>query len=88
MCSAGFPAVYTHVLTLANLSTLQYYLYILFYIVIFMFDDIIVFSIAMITLKAVGLDGKYSRFSNIVGGVIILILGILLLLKPQLLMFG
>ncbi len=86
-CSAGFPAVYTEILASRNLSTLSYYLYLLLYIIIFMLDDIIVFVAAMITLRLTGLNAKYSKFSNLIGGIIILILGILLIFKPDLLMF-
>jgi len=88
VCSAGFPAVYTNILSLSNLSPLEYYFYIFFYIFIFMLDDLLVFVIAMITLKATGLTAKYTRFSYLIGGVLMIILGILLIFKPAWLMFG
>lgn len=88
VCSAGLPAIYTNILSLSNLPTWQFYLYLIFYIIIFMLDDIIVFVIAMITLQATGLTHKYVRAANLIGGILILILGILLILKPQLLMFS
>lgn len=88
ICSAGLPAVYTQILTLSNLEPWQYYLYLVFYIFIFMLDDLVVFFIAMITLEVSGLSTKYSRASHIIGGVLMLIIGILLIFKPELLMFG
>lgn len=88
VCSAGLPAVYTQVLSLANLPTWQYYLYLLFYILIFMLDDLVVFFAAMITLKITGLSTKYSRLSHLVGGILILVIGFLLIFKPEILMFG
>ena len=88
ICSAGLPAVYTQILTLSSLETWQYYLYLIFYIFIFMLDDLIVFFIAMITLRVSGLSTKYSRASHIIGGVLMLIIGMLLIFKPELLMFG
>lgn len=88
VCSAGLPAIYTQVLTLTPLPRWQYYLYLLFYIFIFMIDDMFVFVLAMTTLKAVGIEGKYARYSRLVGGIIILAIGILMLFKPELLMFG
>ena len=88
VCSAGLPAVYTQLLVLNNLPSWQYYFYILLYIIFFMLDDILVFIIAMTTLKAVGVNGKYSRFSHLFGGVIMIIIGVLMLFKPELLMFG
>ena len=83
ICSAGLPAIYTQVLTLTNLPKWQYYLYLLLYIFIFMLDDLIVFIIAMVTLKVTGISGKYSRYSSLVGGIIMIIVGALLILRPE-----
>lgn len=88
ICSAGLPAVYTQILSLAQLPPWQYYLYLIFYILIFMLDDLIIFFTAMVTLRAVGIESKYSRLSHLIGGILMLIIGLLLLFKPELLMFG
>ncbi len=89
LCSAGLPAVYTSVISAANLSTIEYYGYLLLYILVFMLDDLIIFFIAMITLKATGIsDGKYSKYSSLIGGIIMILIGILFILKPGWLMFG
>jgi thiol-disulfide isomerase/thioredoxin len=88
VCSAGLPAIYTQILTLSHLPVWQYYLYLLFYIFIFMLDDLFVFFAAMTTLRAVGLEGKYARYSRLIGGILMLLIGILLLFKPELLMFA
>jgi thiol-disulfide isomerase/thioredoxin len=88
ICSAGLPAIYTQILTLSYLPLWQYYLYLLFYIFIFMLDDLFVFFAAMTTLHAVGLEGKYARYSRLIGGILMLLIGLLLLFKPELLMFS
>lgn len=88
ICSAGLPAVYTQVLAMSNLSSWQYYLYILLYIFFFMIDDLFVFFVAMITLRMTGITTKYSRWSHLIGGILMLIIGLLLILKPEWLMFG
>lgn len=88
ICSAGLPAVYTQILSLSNLPPWQYYVYLMFYILVFMLDDLFVFFTAMITLQAVGIQSKYSRISHMIGGVLMLIIGLLLLFKPEWLMFG
>ena len=88
ICSAGLPAIYTQILSLSNLPLWQYYLYILLYLFIFMIDDLIVFFIAMTTLHSVGLNSKYVRYSHIIGGIVMIIIGILMLFRPELLMFG
>jgi len=53
-----------------------------------MLDDLVVFFVAMTTLKITGLSTKYSRFSHLFGGIIIFIIGLLLIFKPEVLMFG
>ena len=87
-CSAGLPATFTRVLTLNSLNPLSYYLYLLLYTFIFMLDDLIIFSLAIITLNRVGFTEKYNYWATLIGGLLILILGILLIFKPELLMFG
>lgn len=88
ICSAGLPAVFTQVLAMNNLSTVSYYGYILLYIFFFMIDDLVVFFIAMFTLKMTGVTTKYARYSHLIGGALMLIIGILLIFKPGWLMFG
>ena len=87
-CSAGLPVLYTGILSSSGLETWQYYAYMLLYIFFFMLDDLIVFGVAMKTLKVIGIDSKYTRITRFVGGIVMLILGILLLFAPELLMFG
>jgi MFS family permease/glutaredoxin len=87
ICSAGLPVIFTQVLALSDLSIWQYYFYMLLYILIFMLDDLIVFFLAMATLQVTGITSKYSRISHLVGGTLMLIIGLLLIFKPELLMF-
>lgn len=88
VCSAGLPAVYTQVLALSDLPAWQYYSYLFLYILVFMADDLAVFFIAMKTLEIKATDSVFSRYSGLVGGVIMVIIGLLLMLKPGWLMFG
>jgi len=84
VCSSALPAIFTQVLSLADLSTSQYYLYILLYDVFFMLDDAVIFGAAAFAMNT-SLGQRYAKFCKPVGGVILAILGILLLLAPQLL---
>ena len=88
VCSAGLPAVYTQVLILSGLPAWQYYVYLLLYIIFFMLDDLFVFFIAMSTLKMAFISAKYTRYSNAIGGILMLIIGILLIFRPDWLFFG
>ncbi|MEW6610495.1 MAG: hypothetical protein AB1352_02630 [Patescibacteria group bacterium] len=88
ICSAGFPAVYTNLLTLSLLPRWQYYAYLLLYISFFMLDDLIIFITAMVTLQITGITSKYTRYSHLVGGLLLFAIGILLIFRPGWLMFG
>jgi cytochrome c biogenesis protein CcdA len=88
ICSAGLPAIYTQILALSKLPTWKYYSYIIFYQIIFMLDDMAIFVIAMVTMQAVGVESKYARWVKIFGGLVMLVLGILLIFKPEWLLFG
>ena len=88
ICSAGLPAVYVQILTLTELPAWQYYAYLVLYIFVFMLDDLFVFFVAMKTLQIAGITTKYTRAARLIGGVIMLIIGISLIFKPELLMFG
>lgn len=88
ICSAGLPAIFTQILSLSDLPIWKYYAYIFLYILFFMIDDLVIFVIAMKTLQLTGLTTKYTRVTKLIGGIIMLILGILLVIKPEWLMFG
>lgn len=88
LCTAGFPAIYTKILTLNNLHPIQYYLYLLLYIIMYELDDLIVLGIAMWTFGSMKLTKKQGKWMKFIAGIMMFILGLLLIIKPQLLMFG
>lgn len=87
-CSAGLPAMFIEILSLNNLSKLEYSLYMLIYMLMFMIDDIVVFIIAMTSLKLTGISNKYTKYSHLVGGIIMILIGILMIFKQDWLMFN
>ena len=87
-CSAGLPLVFTELLALNDTSSLMRFLYTLLYIVFFLIDDLIIFFIAMFTMKVTGISTKYNKYSHLIGGIIMLLIGILLIFKPEWLMFN
>ncbi|MEK7503654.1 MAG: hypothetical protein AAB577_01585 [Patescibacteria group bacterium] len=86
-CSAGFPVIYTRILSVQGISDIQYYLYLIFYNLFYMLDDLIVFGFAFFTLSRFNFSDKYNRYSTLVAGVLILILGAIMIFKPELLVF-
>ncbi|MCA9385689.1 glutaredoxin [Candidatus Dojkabacteria bacterium] len=84
-CSIGIPQAFTKVLELNNLTFWQTEFYMLLYILFYMVDDFIVFGLALYSFEKLGLTTKYSKISNLVGGILMIILGFLLLFFPEIL---
>ncbi len=82
-CSAAIPAVYTKVLSQTGLSIPLYYLYLAIYVLFFMLDDLIVFSLAAFSLGSFS-GTKAVLVSKAAGSVAMLALGLLLLFFPHL----
>ncbi len=87
-CSAGLPVMYLEILSLNNLNIVYQIIYILLYLLFFLLDDLIIFIIAMTTLKVTGISTKYGKASKLVGGIILILIGVLLIFKPEWLMFN
>ena len=87
-CSAGLPVIFTSLLAMNDLSAIQYWIYIIIYIFFFMIDDLIIFAIAVKTMQLTGISTKYTKYSHLVGGILMFIIGILLIVKPEWLMFN
>jgi glutaredoxin len=80
MCTSGFPALYTRILTLKQLDTISYYGYLLLYNLAYMFDDLIILSIGVITLSQHRLQEKEGRWLKLISGLTMVGLGIYLLI--------
>ncbi len=87
-CSAGLPLMFTQILSFNNLSMIEYMFYMFLYILFFLIDDIIIFVVAMKTLSIKGISSKYGKYSNLIGGIIMILIGILMIFKPEWLMFN
>lgn len=88
LCSLGLPVMFTQILTINEVGKLGQILYSLIYILFFMIDDIIIFIIAMKTLEIKAISNKYGKYSHLIGGLIMITIGILMIYKPEWLMFN
>ena len=87
-CSLGFPVIYTEMLSINNVSGISKIIYLLIYIFFYMIDDLVVFTISMITLEATGITNKYNKICTLVSSIIMVLMGLLLIFKPGWLMFN
>lgn len=86
-CSAGLPLVFSELLALNNVSNFMKFIYTLLYVLFFLLDDLVIFVIAMFTMEVTGISTKYNKYSHLLGGIIMLVIGLLLIFKPEWLMF-
>lgn len=87
-CSLGLPIIFTEILKINHLSGLKYATYIFIYILFFLLDDLIIFIIAMKTLKIKAISNKYAKYSHLIGGIIMLLIGLLMIFKYEWLTFA
>lgn len=87
-CSLGFPMIFTEMLTINNITGISRILYLLLYVFFYMIDDMVVFTISMITLQATGITNKYNKLCALVSSIIMIIMGLLLIFKPEWLMLN
>jgi uncharacterized protein (UPF0333 family) len=85
-CSIGIPQAYTKILELNSLMFLERQWYMMIYTLGYMFDDVIVFGLAIWGYsKLESHGGKYAQMSLLIGGILMLILGAVLIVSPSLL---
>ncbi len=76
LCTSGFPALYTRILTLRHLDQVTYYGHLLLYNVMYMLDDIIILGIGLVTLSQQRLQEREGRALKFMAGLVMIALGI------------
>ena len=84
VCSSAIPAVFTQILALSGMSTLEHYMYIAVYTFFYMLDDLIIFGMAAFAIGS-AIGDKYARYCELIGGIILTILGFIMVFAPHLL---
>jgi cytochrome c biogenesis protein CcdA len=87
-CSIGIPQAFTKLLELNLLTWVEQQLLLALYITFYMIDDLIVFGLAAWGSGQLHLTQQYAKTSNLIGGILMIILGALLLFWPDLLRFS
>lgn len=81
-CSIGIPQAYTKLLEMSDISFLQKNIYMFIYIFFYMLDDILVFLIALYSFDRIHITQQYTRYSLLIGGIIMVILGYFFIFDP------
>jgi hypothetical protein len=82
LCTAGFPMIYTRLLTLSELPPWQHYAYLAFYNVVYVIPLLVITVVFTYTLGSRKLSETEGRLLKLVSGTMMLGLGILLITAP------
>ncbi len=82
-CTAGFPMIWTNILAENNVVGGAFFSLLALYLIIYLIDELIVFTTATITLRASKFEEKHGRILKLVGGVIMLALAVSLIFFPD-----
>lgn len=84
-CSIGYPQAFTKIVQMNALGFWETQWYMTVYIFFYMIDDLIVFGLALWGFDKIQMTQGFSKWSALIGGVCMLILGYLLIFVPELL---
>jgi hypothetical protein len=82
LCTAGFPMVYTRLLTLSDLPPWQHYAYLALYNVVYVIPLMVITLIFTYTLGSRKLSEVEGRLLKLLSGIMMLSLGVLLVVAP------
>ncbi|SFM31861.1 glutaredoxin domain-containing protein [Nitrosomonas communis] len=83
LCTAGFPAIYTAILTQQDLNPITYHAYLGLYILGYLADDALMVGASVIALSSHKLTLQTGRLLKLVSGLLMLGLGGILILRPE-----
>ena len=82
-CTAGFPFIWTNIIAGLDLSLSQYVFFFAVYLTIYLIDELVLFSLALIRMRSMKLTEEKSLLLKLIAGSLMLVLGLVLLLKPE-----
>ena len=83
LCTAGFPMIYTRLLTLQGISTAGHYLYLALYNVVYVIPLATIVGVFAFTLGARKLSEREGRLLKLMSGLMMFQLGVLLIAAPE-----
>lgn len=83
-CTAGFPVVWSNILTAHSLSAAAFIGLLLIYMLVYMLDELVLYGGAVVTLRASKMQEKHGRILKLVSGMLMLTLAIVMIVDPTL----
>lgn len=83
-CTAGFPVIWTGLLRTQGVGGLEFAGLLALYLAIYVLDELLVFGVALATLRVTRFQEVHGRVLKLVGGTVMLALGVVLVAAPEL----
>ncbi len=82
-CTAGFPFIWTSIVSGLELPLSQYILLFIIYLSIYLSVELIIFLLAVVRMRTMKLTEERGRFLKLSAGCLMFVLGLVLILKPE-----
>ncbi|HPO57893.1 MAG TPA: glutaredoxin domain-containing protein [Anaerolineaceae bacterium] len=83
-CTAGFPVLWTGLVSAQQVTPLTFVLLLLMYMIIYQLDELVIFTGAVVSMKASRVEEKHGRILKLISGTLMLALAIVMLVNPSL----
>jgi hypothetical protein len=81
-CTAGFPVVWSGLLTDAGVSGTEFAGLLSVYLGIYLLDEVVLFAAVVVTLRIARFQERHGQVLKLVGGMVMLALGIVMITSP------
>ncbi len=82
-CTAGFPFIWSTIIAGMDLSANYFALLFAIYLLIYLLDEIVIFLVAVIKMRSTKMTEEQGRTLKLVAGTLMLVLGLILLVRPE-----
>jgi len=82
-CTAGFPFIWSTIVTSLDLSANYFALLFAIYLLVYLLDEVIIFVFAVIKMRLAKMTEEQGKTLKLVAGTLMLILGLILLISPK-----
>jgi glutaredoxin len=83
-CTAGFPVLWTNLLTAQDVTPLAFLGFLLVYMIVYQIDELGIFLVSVLTLRTTKLEEKHGRILKLLGGMLMLTLAAVMIINPAL----
>ena len=83
-CTAAFPVIWSNILSAHGVSRVEFALHLLWYMILYQLDEIIIFLVVVITMKSKKMEEKHGQMLKLFSGCLMVVLSAVMIIKPAL----